>query len=144
MPRGDAMSSVGVVCRFAREIRIKCWQPPPRLFVYSIVMLREPVLYPNSYVLYVVLAMMDIAFTWCILELGGYEANPVAAMALDRGGLAGMVLLKYVTIVLVVASCEYIGRHRPVTGHRLADWAAAVHLIPTTLAVAQIAFVTRM
>ncbi|MCA9310559.1 MAG: hypothetical protein KDA21_05085 [Phycisphaerales bacterium] len=101
-------------------------------------MIRQPVLYPTAYVLYVLLAMLDIAFTWWILQLGGYEANPVAALALDRGGLSGMIMLKYITVVMVIGSCEYIGRHRPLIGHRLADWAAAVHLVPLTAAVVQI------
>ena len=103
-------------------------------------MTRQPVLYPIAYVLYVILAMLDIAFTWWILQLGGYEANPIAALALDRAGLSGMIFLKYVTVVLVIASCEYIGRQKPDIGLRLADSAAAIHLIPLSAAVFQIAW----
>lgn len=102
-------------------------------------MTRQPVLYPTAYVLYVLLAMLDITFTWWILQLGGYEANPVAALALNHAGFSGMILFKYVTIVLVIGSCEYIGRQRPDIGLRLADSAAAIHLIPLAAAVFQIA-----
>ena len=104
-------------------------------------MIRQPVLFPTAYVLYVVMAMLDITLTWCILQLGGYEVNPVAAFALDRHGLAGMIALKYITIVLVVLSCEYIGRQRRRLALNIADGAAAIHIVPTGLATVQIGMV---
>jgi len=71
----------------------------------------EPVLFPGMYPWYVLLAYLDVVLTWTILGMGGAELNPIAASVIEFGGLSGMACFKCLTMVVVLASCEYkIGR----------------------------------
>jgi hypothetical protein len=64
--------------------------------------------------------------------------NTIADAAIQRFGFWGLIGLKFATVVLVVAICEHIGRKRPATGKRIAEWAVAISAIPVVIAVVQV------
>jgi len=88
---------------------------------------------------YVILAYLDVAMTWTILSLGGTELNPIAATIIEHGQLQGMVCFKCLTMVIVLASCEYIGRVKHSAGFRLAAFAVIANIVPVTVGASQIA-----
>jgi hypothetical protein len=98
-----------------------------------------PVLYPNIYVWYVLVASLDIMLTWVILHFGGQEVNLLADHIIRRYGLPGTVIFKYGAVVLVVVICEFVGRARPHTGRRLAKAAIVLTMIPVAWALIQLA-----
>jgi hypothetical protein len=59
----------------------------------------------------------------------------VAAVVLERFGLAGMVLFKFGLILLVICICESVGRRRPGTGRRLALWSIGLTCVPVMWAL---------
>jgi hypothetical protein len=97
--------------------------------------LRAPALYPGQYTWFLFLSAMDVMLTGLALYFGAYEANILAAWLLNRYGMGGLVLLKFTAVPVVIGLCEYIGRRRPATGRRLAEWVVAISAIPivTTL-----------
>ena len=101
----------------------------------------EPVLFPSIYPWYVLLAFLDIVFTWTILGLGGTELNPFAATLIEHGGLSSMTVFKCLTMVIVLASCEYIGRVKYRTGFCLAAFAVAANSVPVMIGATEIASV---
>ena len=98
----------------------------------------EPVLFPGIYPWYVLVAYLDVVLTWAILGVGGAELNPFAASVIEHGGLGGMACFKSLTMVIVLASCEYIGRVRYRTGFRLATFAAAANTFPVVVGVSEL------
>ena len=89
-----------------------------------------PVLYPNEYVWFVLVASLDVMFTWAILQRGGTEVNPIARLVIDAWALPGAIAFKYALTVFVIVVCEIVGRQRPQTGRRLAWVAVAVSAVP--------------
>lgn len=104
--------------------------PPPMRRVS-----REPghVLYPRLYTWVVFLASMDIIMTWVILHMGGAEVNVLAASVIERWGLVGMIVLKFVSIIAVVLISEFVGRRRHTTGRWLVTAAVVISVMPVTL-----------
>lgn len=100
--------------------------------------LRRPALYPDLYTWYVFVAALDILFTWRILRAGGTEVNVLADWIIDRHDVPGMVLFKFLTVVLVVLICEVIGRRRYKTGVKLARWAVALSAFPVVVGAAHL------
>jgi hypothetical protein len=98
----------------------------------------KPVLYPNVYAWYVLLASLDLMLTSAILEAGGYELNAVADGIYLRWGMGGMIVYKFLLVSVVVCICEFVGRRREPTGRRLAEWAVAISAIPVALALMQL------
>jgi hypothetical protein len=96
----------------------------------------SPVLYENHYTWFVFVSALDVMLTWVILHTGGREANQLAAMVLERFGLEGLVVFKFVLVILVIAICEILGRKNLQTGRRLASWAVALTCVPLFVAVA--------
>lgn len=95
--------------------------------------------YPDLYAWYILAGTLDILVTWVIVEhLKGGEANELARRLLERYGWAGMVALKYSTIVLVVAICEAVGRRRATLGKRLAIGAIVISGLPVGLGLMQV------
>ncbi len=89
------------------------------------------VLYPNLYVWLIFAAAMDVLLTWTILEgFDGREVNPLAAWIIAVGGHRGMVVFKLAVMVGVIVVCEFIGRHEPRTGRRLAITAVLITAFP--------------
>lgn len=104
--------------------------PPPMRRVS-----REPghVLYPRLYTWVVFLASMDIIMTWVILHMGGSELNQLAATVIERWGLVGMIVLKFVSIIAVVLISEFVGRRKHSTGRFLVIAAVVISVLPVTL-----------
>lgn len=121
---------------------------------------RRGVLYPNLYVWFVFLATLDIVCTYMIMHpalfpdadpvvvedngdllvvpIGrGEELNPLADQIIERWGVPGKVIYKFSLVLLVILICEIVGRARPATGRRLAEWAVALTAVPVAFAVMQ-------
>lgn len=111
-------------------------------------MVRQPVLYPAVYPWYVALAAADVFVTWFILTMGqvgigemtfeGREVNVVADSLWRCFGEAGLVALKFGSVLFVLVACEIVGRHKLHLGRRLAEWAAALNAVPVILGVTQL------
>lgn len=99
-----------------------------------------PVLYPSHYVWYLFASTLDILLTYAIIwKLGGREVNAVARHFIEHfGGHWGLIFLKYVTVVLVVAICESIGRKRFLLGRRLALTAIIISAFPVGYGIVQV------
>lgn len=77
--------------------------------------------------------------TYCVLQLGGAEVNPLALAWLQLFGHWGLIVLKYTSLLIVVAICEMIARRQTSTGQRLAEWAVVIAALPVVLGLVQIA-----
>lgn len=97
------------------------------------------VLFPQHYLWLILVSALDIMFTAIILFLGGAEVNPFADQLLQRWDLWGLIGLKFVAVSVAISLCEVIGRMRYSTGHRFAEWAIAISVLPVVVAVVQLA-----
>jgi hypothetical protein len=88
--------------------------------------------YPRHYAWVLALAVLDIIVTALVLSTGGKEMNAIARWAIEHAGVIGMVAIKATTLTIVLCICEYLGRHRPKVGLRIAEFA----LIANSAAVA--------
>jgi hypothetical protein len=88
---------------------------------------KSPVAFPRHYVWLLGLAAMDVFVTWLVLRTGGTELNALARLAIERAGVFGMISIKAATMAMVLAICDYVGRRRPRTGRRLAEFALAAN-----------------
>jgi hypothetical protein len=95
----------------------------------------SPVLYENHYTWFVLVSALDLMLTWVVLQLGGREANGLAAAVLERFGLEGMIYFKFALVVFVIALCEIVGRRDRGAGRKLATWAVALTCVPLLVAV---------
>ena len=68
--------------------------------------------------------------TYVVLWFGGAEVNAVARWVLERFGIAGMTVFKFVLVVIVILICQTVGLRRESTGRRLAEWAVALTFVP--------------
>ena len=95
--------------------------------------------YPNAYVWYVFVAALDIILThFIIFRLGGIEVNAIAQRAIDAFGLWGLIGLKFVTVLVVIAICQALAQQKPDVGRRLAEWAVAISSVPIVFGLLQI------
>jgi hypothetical protein len=95
--------------------------------------------YPDHYCWYILAATLDIVTTFIVIEeYRGWEANKLAAALFDRFGWPGMIVFKYMTVLIVIAVCETVGRSRPELGRRLATAAVVISALPMLLGAAQI------
>ena len=105
------------------------------------VLAQRPVLYPNQYVWYVFATSLDIMVTVFVLShLGMREANTFAQWSIAQFGTWGLIGLKFITVVLVVAICEFVGRRNHLAGRRLACWSILASLLPVIAALVQVAY----
>ena len=88
--------------------------------------------YPRHYAWVLALAILDIIITTLVLNSGGRELNAIARWAIEHAGILGMVAIKTITLTIVLCICEYLARHRPRAGLKIAEFA----LIANTAAVA--------
>ena len=95
-------------------------------------------LYPTAYKWFVFVSAADIVLTWFILLLGGSEVNVIADAVIAYAGLKGILIYKFCLMILVVLSCEVIGRRRPRPGRNLARAAIAISAIPVVLSIVQL------
>ena len=97
------------------------------------------VLYPTQYVLYVLVSSLDLITTHTVMRhFGAVEVNTIADRAIKMFGFWGLIGLKFGTVVAVVLICEYVGRRRPRTGLKIAEWAVAISAVPVVVAVLQV------
>lgn len=97
-------------------------------------------LYQRAYKWFVMLSALDVVLTWFILLLGGTEVNALADAVISRTGLNGILIYKFCLVIVVVLSCEVIGRRRPQLGRRLAHWSIAITAAPVILSIVQLLF----
>ena len=112
-------------------------------------------LYPDMYAWYVLVSALDIMVTVKLLtHLGesevapppgavtAHEVNTFAQWTIDRFGTWGIIGLKFLSVIVVVAICEHVGRRRPMLGRTLAFGAIFVSLLPIASALVQVAYLT--
>jgi hypothetical protein len=103
-------------------------------------MLTQPLRLPHLYPWYVALASLDVIFTWIIVfRLGGLELNALAEWAITRHGLAGMIALKYASVLLVIVICEHLAIRHQRASAILARFAIALSALPVVAAGLQLA-----
>jgi hypothetical protein len=85
--------------------------------------------YPRHYVWITCLALLDIALTSLVLSTGGHELNALARLAIEHAGVFGMIGVKALTLAVIVAICEYVGRREPVKGRRIVEFALAANSV---------------
>ena len=86
--------------------------------------------FQNSYVWLVFVSSLDIMLTWRILDRGGTEVNPVAALVIDAWGMHGAVAFKFAVMTGVIVMCEALARMRMSAGRFLATAAVAISAAP--------------
>lgn len=103
---------------------------------------RRDVLFPDHYCWYLLACALDLMLTNTMLHhFGAIELNGLAARVIEAGGFWGLIAFKMATAILVIAVCEHVGRVRPTTGRRVAEWAIAISAIPSVLSMAQLSVV---
>lgn len=91
----------------------------------------QPMLYPNAYTWLLLFSAMDIMFTWAILSLpGGQEVNAIANWVIERHGLQGAIVYKFVLVLVFVLICELVGRLRLSTGRTLSRAGVLIAAFP--------------
>jgi hypothetical protein len=98
---------------------------------------RRP-LYPNHYVWFIFLSTLDVLLTWLILAASGVEANPIAAAVIDRFGFHGMIVYKFLLMVVVIFLCERIGRRNDRAGRLVIDVGVGITSFPIVLSFAML------
>jgi len=93
------------------------------------------VLYPSTYLWYVLVSTLDLMFTRVMLHFGGEETNLIADFVLGRWNIVGLILFKFALVFLVICICEFVGRRRPRTGLYLIQWAVGITWIPVLLSI---------
>lgn len=102
---------------------------------------RRAVLYPDRYAWYVFASALDIIVTVTVLtHLGFREANSFAQKSIDYFGTWGLIGLKFLSVIVVLCICEYVGRRREHAGRTLATLAIALSLFPVAFALLQVVF----
>jgi uncharacterized membrane protein len=97
------------------------------------------VLYPDRYAWYVLVSVMDITVTVSVLvHYGAREVNSIAQASIELFGTWGLIGLKFLTLAIVVAICEYIGRKRQRLGGAIATIAVVASLSPVVAASVQV------
>lgn len=97
------------------------------------------VLYPERYLWYVLVSSLDIIVTVSVLiHYGAREVNSIAQASIELFGTWGLIGLKFLTLVIVVLICEYIGRKDERLGRIVATVAVAASLSPVLAATVQV------
>lgn len=113
--------------------------PPPAPEPVRTGFFRRAVMYPDRYAWYVLASTLDIMTTVLVLtHLGFREANSFAQKSIDYFGTWGLIGLKFVSVIVVVAICEFVGRQRASLGRTVATLAIVASLFPVLFAIAQI------
>ncbi|MCA9255216.1 MAG: hypothetical protein KDA33_06235 [Phycisphaerales bacterium] len=85
--------------------------------------LRRDLLFARRYLWFVAASALDIVMTTLVLSVGGFEANPLASLVIDRFGMHGAIAYKFTLIIPVIVCCEIVGRHNERKGRALASFA---------------------
>ncbi len=102
-------------------------------------LVREPVLYPNLHLWFVLLASLDVLITAAVLKLGGHEINPIAASIIETSAHTGMTFFKFATVAFVLIACEFIGRSSSTKGRTIAAAAVIANSFAITVGSVQLA-----
>ena len=86
--------------------------------------------YPYLYLGLIVLSAMDVVLTWTMFHYNAVEANPIAEWVIDLWGLNGMIVYKFVLIVVFILICEVVGSMRETAGRKLARVSLMIGLVP--------------
>lgn len=101
-------------------------------------MLSAPILYPKTYAMFLLVAALDVICTAIILALGGREINALANMILQWWGVHGLLILKVAICVMVLVTCEFIGRRQPAAAIRLAIAGIVLNTFPVVVGTSQL------
>lgn len=100
---------------------------------------RREVFFPDHYCWYLLVCVLDLVLTNTVLNhFGGVEVNGLASGVIEAAGFWGLIGFKMATVILVILICEHIGRVRPHTARRVAEWAIAISAIPSVLSLTQL------
>lgn len=97
---------------------------------------RRDVIFPNGYAWFVLISALDVMLTWVILHLGGREANALAARVILHFGLPGLVVYKFLLVIVVICICEFVGRRNAETARKLLSVGIMITCMPVVLALA--------
>jgi hypothetical protein len=86
--------------------------------------------FQNAYAWLVLVSSLDIMLTAKILQRGGIEVNPVAALVIDMWGMQGAIAFKFALMTWVVIVCEVLARLRHRAAIVLAVGAVALSAVP--------------
>ena len=78
--------------------------------------------------------MIDKAEEFLVVGYGGAEANSLANWILQRFGLAGMTIFKFVMVIFVIGLCEIVGRLDERAGRLLIGAGLIITCAPVVLA----------
>lgn len=92
----------------------------------------RPCLYPSYYTWMVLLAALDVMFTWIILFMEGRELNPLADFIIKKYNLLGVVMLKLGTLCIVLCICEVVGHRRRAAGDKLVKAVSVILAVPVS------------
>ncbi|MFI4861536.1 MAG: DUF5658 family protein [Phycisphaerales bacterium JB063] len=90
----------------------------------------RPMLFPNAYTWLLLFSALDIMLTWVILTKGGREVNAIAEWVIRRFSLEGMIVYKFVLVLVFVLICELVGRLRHRSGRTLSAVGVAIASVP--------------
>ena len=86
--------------------------------------------FQNAYVWIIFVSSLDIMLTWRILDRGGIEVNPLAALVIDAWGMQGAIAFKFALMMWVIVACEILARMKRRAGKFLAYAAVAISASP--------------
>lgn len=95
--------------------------------------LHRAALFPALYTWFVFLSAVDLLLTWLILHAGGREVNAIADWVIHHYNVRGVIVFKFVVVVLVLCICEAVGRLRTDLGRTLARWAVVLTAFPVII-----------
>lgn len=95
--------------------------------------------FQNAYVWIIFISSLDIMLTWKILERGGMEVNPLAALVIDAWGMHGAIAFKFALMMWVILACEFLARIQRSAGRFLAITAIVVSASPVVWSLALLA-----
>jgi hypothetical protein len=91
--------------------------------------------YPDHYTWLVLVASLDILLTYVVLHLGGIEANPLAAKVIYRWGVPGMVIYKFIFIIIAILIGEEVGKRNEWKGRKFLEYAIVISAFPVIFAL---------
>ena len=86
--------------------------------------------FQNAYVWIIFISSLDIMLTWRILDRGGMEVNPLAAIVIDAWGMQGAIAFKFALMMWVIIACEILARMQRRAGMFLAYAAVTISASP--------------
>jgi hypothetical protein len=98
-----------------------------------------PLRFPGLHGALLLVSSLDVILTWLVLERGGREINPVAALVISAWGLPGAVAFKFSLVLFIIIAVEVVARQRLRLARALSITAAAVSTIPVVYSLVLLA-----